>query len=203
MNHNYIINANISALNHTQISVENGLINSQTLTLGGFDTSRPNGVTFRARNGINVIGDTKLNIWKGNGEKNFTLFLPENNGQTNNNSATIVGGNQQTHTQSIIGIGGLSKLQSDTQQLFNSQCYLIPPSIIPSNISELQGPTLFETIGEQTENIRYLAGYPIPTSSINELRNSLVPTVGQIVDLLKYLDTHMNGNQNNLASTYS
>ena len=82
---------------------------------------------------------------------------------------------------------------------------MIPPSIISSDVPALKGHTLFKTIGEQTENIRHLVGYPNPNYSINELKNSLVPTVGQIVDLLNYLglDTHMNGKQGNLASTYS
>mgnify|MGYP003658716820 CR=1 FL=1 len=70
-----------------------------------------------------------------------------------------------------------------------------------ADISDLKGNTLFKTIGEQTESIRYLAGYPNPSFSINELRNTLVPSVGQIVDLLNYLGVSMNDKQDNLKST--
>ena len=188
MNNHHIINANI-ALNHSQINVENGLINSRNLTLGGFDADLTNGVTFRAWHGLNTLGNTSVGLFPNN-----TLYLPEHDGSS-------VGSN---HTRSIIGIGGLYKVQNNTQQFLNSNCYLIPPSMV-SNETDLQGTTLFKTIGEQTQNIRHLAGYPNPSSSINELKNTLVPTVGQIVDLLNYLglDTHMNGKQGNLASTYS
>ena len=192
MNNHFIINANISALNYTQISVEGGLINSQTLTLGGFDSIQQNEVLFRSRYGLNLLGTTKVVL-----DQSDTLYLPENNG-------VPFGSNNSNHTQSIIGIGGLSKDQENYQQLLNSQCYLIPPSMINSNIPELQGPTLFKTIGEQNESIRYLAGYQNPSSDINQLKNSLVPTVGQIVDLLNYLDVSMNTiKAGNLISTYS
>ena len=187
MNNNYIINANIAALNHSQINVENGLINSRNLTLGGFNADLTNGVTFRSWHGLNPLENTKVVLYP-----NGTLYLPENNGRP-------FGSNNSKHTQSIIGIGGLYKVQNNTQQFLNSNCYLIPPSMV-SNETDLQGTTLFKTIGEQTENIRYLAGYQNPNSSINELRNTLVPTVGQIVDLLNYLGVHMNGKENNLTS---
>ena len=202
MNNNYIINANIAALNHSQINVENGLITTQTLTLSHTNIYETNNFNLGATHGISVIGDTQLNIWKGNNVANFTLFLPENNGETTNNGGTITGGNQQKHTQSILGIGAFYKRQNSLQSFNNSQCYLIPPSMISSDIPELKGNTLFETIGQQNGNIKYLAGYPTANIGINELRNTLVPTVGQIVDLLNYLGVHMNGNQSNLVSTY-
>jgi len=200
MNNNFIINANISALNDSQINVENGLINARTLTLSDTNIYETNNFNLGARRGINVIGDTQINIWKGSNDAYYRLFLPENNGETNNN-ATITGGNQQTHTQSILAIGAFYKRQNSLQSLNNSQCYLIPPSMINSHIPELQGTTLFKTIGEQNENIRYLAGYPNTNISIHELKNTLVPTVGQIVDLLNYLGVTMNGKQDNLEST--
>ena len=189
MNNNFIINANIAALNSSQINVKNGLINARNLTLDGFNIHQTNGVTFRSWHGLNPLENTKVVLHPSN-----KLYLPENNGVS-------FGHNNSKHTKSIIGIGGLHKVQNNTQQFINSQCYLIPPSMV-SNESNLQGIKLFKTIGEQNQNIRYLAGYPNRNSSINELRNTLVPTVGQIVDLLKYLglDTHMNGNQDNLAS---
>jgi hypothetical protein len=188
MNNHHIINANIAALNHSQINVENGLINSRNLTLGGFDADLTNGVTFRAWHGLNTLGNTSVGLFP-----NDTLYLPEHDGRS-------VGSN---HTRSIIGIGGLYKVQNDTQQFLNSNCYLIPPSMV-SNETDLQGIALFKTIGEQTQNIRYLAGYPNSSSFINELRNSLVPTVGQIVDLLTYLDVSMNTSKAAyLKSTYS
>ena len=191
MNNNYIINANIAGLNHSQINVENGLINSRNLILGGFNADQTNGVTFRSWHGLKPLENTKVVLYP-----NDTLYLPENNGRA-------FGSNNSNHTQSIIGIGGLYKVQNNTQQFLNSNCYLIPPSMV-SNETDLQGTTLFKTIGEQTQNIRHLAGYQNISSSINELKNTLVPTVGQIVDLLNYLglDTHMNGKQGNLASTH-
>lgn len=191
MNDNYIINANIAALNHSQINVENGLINARNLTLGGFNADQTNGVTFRSWHGLNPLENTKVVL-----HPSDTLYLPENNG-------VPFGSNNSNHTQSIIGISGLYKIQNNTQQLLNTQCYLIPPSMV-SNESDLQGSTLFKTIGEQNESIRYLAGYPTANIGINELKNTLVPTVGQIVDLLNYLGlgVHMNGNQNNLKSSY-
>lgn len=191
MNNNYIINANIAGLNHSQINVENGLINSRNLILGGFNADLTNGVTFRSWHGLNLLENTKVVLYP-----NDTLYLPENNGRP-------FGSNNSEHTQSIIGIGGLYKVQNNTQQFLNSNCYLIPPSMV-SNETDLQGTTLFKTIGEQTQNIQHLAGYQNISSSINELKNTLVPTVGQIVDLLNYLglDTHMNGKQGNLASTH-
>ncbi len=186
MNNNYIINANIAALNSSQINVENGLINARNLILGDFNVDQTNGVTFRSWHGLNPLENTKVVL-----HPNDTLYLPENNG-------VPFGSN---HTQSIIGISGVYKIQNDTQQLLNSQCYLIPPSMV-SNESHLQSTTLFETIGEST-SITQLAGYPDTNISINKLRNTLVPTVGQIVDLLNYLDVSMNHSKaNNLKSIY-
>jgi hypothetical protein len=78
---------------------------------------------------------------------------------------------------------------------------IIPPSMV-SNVSDLQGENLFKTIGETT-SITELAGYP-SNLPINSLKNSLVPTVGQIVDLLNYLGlgTYMDYNKvNDLQST--
>ena len=115
MNNNYIINANIAALNHSQINVEHGLINSRNLTLGGFNADQTNEVTFRAWHGLNPLENTTVVLYP-----NDTLYLPENNG--------VPFGSK--HTQSIIGIGGLSKDQENYQQLLNSQCYLIPPSMV-------------------------------------------------------------------------
>lgn len=189
MNNNHIINANIAALNHSQINVENGLINSRNLTLGGFNADQTNGVTFRALHGLSSLENTKVVL-----DPNGTLYLPENNGVS-------FGSNNSNHTQSIIGIGGLYKVQNKTQHFLNSNCYLIPPSMV-SNESHLQSTTLFETIGEST-SITQLAGYPDTNISINKLRNTLVPTVGQIVDLLNYLDVSMNHSKaNNLKSIY-
>jgi hypothetical protein len=191
MNNHHIINANIAALNHSQINVENGLINSRNLTLGGFNADLTNGVTFRARYGLNILGNTRVVLFPTD-----TLYLPENNGMP-------FGSYNSNHTQSIIGIGGVYKAQDNTQQFLNSNCYLIPPSMV-SNENDLKGTTLFETIGERTKNIQHLAGYPNPYSSINELRNTLVPTVGQIVDLLNYLDVEVNTSKAGyLESTYS
>ena len=187
MNNHHIINANIAALNHSQINVENGLINSRNLTLGGFDAGLTNGVTFRAWHGLNSLQNTKVVLYQ-----NDTLYLPENNG-------TSFGFN---HTQSIIGIGGLYKVQNNTQQFLNSNCYLIPPSMV-SNETDLQSTALFETIGGST-SITQLAGYPEANIPINKLKNSLVPTVGQIVDLLNYLGVSMDTSKaDNLKSTYS
>ena len=189
MNNNYIINANISALNHSQINVENGVINSRNLTLGSFNADPTNGVTFRSWYGLSPLENTKVVL-----HPNDTLYLPENNGVPFGNN---------NHTQSIIGISGVYKIQSNTQQLLNSQCYLIPPSMV-SNVSDLQGVNLFKTIGEQNENIQFLAGYPDTNISINKLKNTLVPTVGQIVDLLNYLGVTMEPDKaDNLKSTYS
>lgn len=190
MNNNYIINANIAALNHSQINVEGGIIEAQNLILGGFNADQTNGVTFRSRHGLNPLGSTKIAI-----HPSGTLYLPENNGAT-------FGSN---HTKSIIGIGGLFKVQNNTQQFYNSQCYLIPPSMIGDDIPELKGTRLFKTIGKQNERIRYLAGYQTANIGIHELRNTLVPTVGQIVDLLDYLGVSMQhaNRANNLKSTYS
>ena len=181
MNNNYIINANIAGLNN----IENGLINSQRLTLSKEDDNYEiNFFNFGAKHGINTIDGTKLNIWKGNSDISYVLFLPENNGQTTDQAGNIIGGNQQTHTQSILGIGAFYKQQNSLQSLNNSQCYLIPPSMISSDVPALKGPTLFKTIGDQTGNIQYLAGYLNQISPINDLKNTLVPTVGQIVDLV-------------------
>ena len=188
MNNHYIINANIAALNNSQINVENGIINASTLTIGEFNIDRINAVTFRAWNGLNPLLNENVVLLPSD-----TLHLPEHNGTTSNGN----------HSHSIIGIGGLYKVQNNTQQFINSRCYLIPPSMISSDVPTLKGTTLFKTIGEQNENIRYLAGYLTANIEINELRNTLVPTVGQIVDLLNYLGVHMNGKENNLASTYS
>lgn len=189
MNNNYIINANIAALNHSQISVENGLINARILTLDGFDVHQTNGVTFRAWHGLNPLKNTKVVL-----HPSDTLYLPENNG-------VQFGTDNSNHTQSIIGIGGLSKVQNNTQQFINSQCYLIPPSMVLHK-NDLQGIKLFETIGEST-SIKHLAGYPTANVEINELRNTLVPTVGQIVDLLNYLGVSMDDSKaDNLKSTY-
>ena len=203
MNHNYIINANISALNHTQISVENGLINTQRLTLSNTNDFLTNDFNLGATHGMNIIEPTKLNIWKRSTDISYTLFLPENNGQTKREFDSIIGGESPTNTSSILAIGAFYKSHDSLQSLNNSQCYLIPPSMIPSNITELQGQTLFETIGETNQRIRHLAGYNLSNNSINHLSNTLVPTVGQIVDLLTYLDVSMNGKQTNLASFYS
>ena len=191
MNNHHIINANIAGLNHSQINVENGLINSRNLTLGGFNADLTNGVTFRAWHGLNSLDKNTKVVLPPNG----TLYLPENNG-------VPFGSNNSNHTQSIIGIGGLYKVQNNTQQFLNSTCYLIPPSMISSDVPALKGNTLFKTIGEQNQNIRHLAGYLNPISPINDLKNSLVPTVGQIIDLLNYLGVTMNSNAGNLKSTY-
>lgn len=207
MNNNYIINANIAALNHSQINIENGLINAQTLSLSRTNIYETNSFILGARHGMSPIHKTKFNIWRGMNsehrlEDHYRLFLPENNGETTDGGGNIIGGNQQTHTQSILAIGAFYKRQNSLQSLNNSQCYLIQPSMISSDVPELKGTTLFKTFGEQNESIRYLAGYQNPSSDINELRNTLVPTVGQIVDLLNYLGVTMNDKQTNLASTY-
>ena len=72
-----------------------------------------------------------------------------------------------------------------------------------SNETDLQSTALFETIGGST-SITQLAGYPEANIPINKLKNSLVPTVGQIVDLLNYLGVSMDTSKaDNLKSTYS
>ena len=76
-----------------------------------------------------------------------------------------------------------------------------------TNVNDLRGTTLFETIA--TGSLALAGHTPGLAPGISEpmistyLKNTLVPTVGQIVDLLNYLGVTMNGKQTNLASTYS
>ena len=149
-------------------------------------------------NTVNTIFSNRLNINTISLEESTSLYITVQDDIRFNNSINV---------SSNLIVGGSTITVNSQTLTINDRfiCYLIPPSMISSDVPALKGITLFKTIGEQTENIRYLAGYPTANIGINELKNSLVPTVGQIVDLLKYLglDTHMNGNQNNLASTYS
>ena len=122
MNNNYIINANIAALNHSQINIENGLINAQTLSLSRINIYETNSFILGARHGMSPIHKTKLNIWRDKDETPYTLFLPESNGQTTDQEGSnINGGNQQAHTQSILAIGAFYKQQDSLQSLNNSQ----------------------------------------------------------------------------------
>ena len=75
----------------------------KNLTLDGFNVGQTNGVTFRSWHGLSPLGTTKVVL-----DLNNTLYLPENNG-------VPFGSNNSNHTQSIIGISGLYKIQSNTQ----------------------------------------------------------------------------------------
>ena len=195
MNNNYIINANIAGLNNSQIYVENGIINSENIFIGlPGGAGGPNGIYFESFGGL-----LPLNFYANYVAKvvlhDNVLYLPENHGITIN----------ADKSQSIIGISGVYKDGRNAQQLLNSQCYLIPPSMI-TNVNDLQGTTLFETIA--TGSLALAGHTPGLAPGISEpmistyLKNTLVPTVGQIVDLLIYLGVDMNGKQNNLISTY-
>jgi hypothetical protein len=194
MNNNYIINANIAGLNNSQIYVENGIINSENIFIGlPGGAGGPNGIFFESFGGL-----LPLNFYANYVAKvvlhDNVLYLPENHGFSIN----------ADKSQSIIGISGVYKDGRNAQQLLNSQCYLIPPSMI-TDVSELRGTTLFETIA--TGSLALAGHTPGLAPGISGpmistyLKNTLVPTVGQIVDLLIYLGVDMNGKQNNLIST--
>jgi hypothetical protein len=148
----------------------------------------------------NVLEATTLraNVIQSNGAQNLTitpnvmapLFIGDLSGTT---------ANLLTNVTAPLFNGNLSGTIANLTDNVTAPSFL---GALTGNESDLQGIKLFKTIGEQNERIRYLAGYPTANVEINELRNTLVPTVGQIVDLLNYLGVHMNGNQTNLASRY-